>query len=367
MNVDFLDLKQQYLSIKDEIDAAMSEVIASSAFIKSKPVADFEKEFADYLGAEDVISCANGTDALEICLRGFNIGAGDEVLVPAMSWISTSEVVATAGATPVFVDIDAETFCIDISKIEEKISNKTKAIIPVHLYGHPADMQTILEIAQKHKLKVIEDCAQAHGAEIDGKKVGTFGDAATFSFFPTKNLGAFGDAGAIVVKNIDLKNKISAIANHGQEERHEHILHGRNSRMDGIQAAILSVKLKHLDKWGKMREQVARHYCKELGQLKNISLPKEQPLTKHAYHLFVIKTEKRDELKEFLEARQITTLIHYPKALPFQLCYKEYGFRETDFPIASKIQKQILSLPFYPEISEEAIHHVSQNIKDFPF
>ncbi|MDT0675955.1 DegT/DnrJ/EryC1/StrS family aminotransferase [Autumnicola musiva] len=367
MTIDFLDLHKQYLSIKDEVDVAMTKVIASSAFIKSSPVTTFENEFAAYLKAEHVVSCGNGTDALEICLTAFGIGEGDEVLVPAMSWISTSEVVATRKATPVFVDIDAETYCIDVSKIEDKITEKTKAIIPVHLYGHPADMMGIIELAKKYNLKVIEDCAQAHGTEINGKKVGTFGDAATYSFFPTKNLGAFGDAGAIVVKDTNLKLKILAIANHGQEERHKHITHGRNSRMDGIQAAVLSVKLKYLEKWINLRRKIANQYKEELTGMENIKLPVEASAAKHAYHLYVIRAENRDGLKKNLQEKGIATMIHYPKALPFQLCYQDYDFEEVHFPVASKVQNEILSLPFYPEFSTEALKYVAMNIKDFYF
>ncbi len=365
MKVNFLDLKPQYISLKQEIDDAIANVINETAFIKSKPVSDFEVNFGKYLGAEHVVSCGNGTDALEISLAAFEIGKGDEVLVPAMSWISTSEVVATAGATPVFVDIDPRTYCIDISEIEKKITKRTKAIIPVHLYGHPADMLKIMQMAKKHDLKVIEDCAQAHGAEINGKKVGTFGDVATFSFFPTKNLGAFGDAGAIVAKDKLLRDKISAIANHGQEERHKHILHGRNSRMDGIQAAILNVKLKYLDNWLLERHSMAKQYTGLLQDVPEIDLPFTESSMTHGWHLFVIKLKSRDQLKTFLEGKSVQTMIHYPKALPFQPCYSSMNNQVKDFPIARRIQDRILSLPFYPGMPMNEIEYVCNCIKKF--
>ncbi|MGB5944425.1 MAG: DegT/DnrJ/EryC1/StrS family aminotransferase [Leeuwenhoekiella sp.] len=365
MKVDFLDLSKQHQPIAEKLNAAIADVIHRSAFIKSEEVALFEERFAAYLGADHVVACANGTDAIEIALRAFNIGPGDEVLVPAVSWISTSEVVATAGAKPIFVDIESTTFCIDASKIEEKITARTKAIIPVHLYGHPADMQAILKIAGKNKLKVIEDCAQAHGAEINGKKVGTFGDAATFSFFPTKNLGAFGDAGAMVFHYLKMKIKASAIANHGQTERHNHTLHGRNSRMDGLQAAVLLVKLKYLDKWIQERRIIANWYYEELNPVKDIVLPSEKEWAAHAYHLYVIRSPKRDDLMNHLKENGISTLIHYPKALPFQPCYATENYQTDDFPVAAKVQEQILSLPFFPGLSRKEVQYVCDQIKNF--
>ncbi len=365
MKVDFIDLSEQHNPIRKELDRAISEVIDNSAFIKSQVVANFEEEFAKYLNVDYVVSCGNGTDAMEIILKAYDIGSGDEVIVPVMSWISTSEVVATAGAKPIFVDVSPRTFCIDEDKIEAKISSKTKAVIPVHLYGHPAAMKSIIAIAKKHKLKVIEDCAQAHGAEIGGKKIGSFGDAASFSFFPTKNLGAFGDAGAIVSNNTDLKTKVRAIANHGQIERHKHVLHGRNSRMDGLQAAVLGVKLKYLDNWLQKRRELASIYREELQSLGKIVLPTEGKSTSHAYHLYVIKAENREGLKKFLSERGVSSMIHYPKALPFQDCYKAEKYSSKDYPIAAELQEKILSLPFYPGMSKEKALYVCEQIKNF--
>jgi len=367
MKVDFLDLSAQHNPIREELNLAIAGVINKSQFIKSSLVREFEKAFANYLEVQHLLSCGNGTDALELALNAFGIGQGDEVIVPAMSWISTSEVVVTAGAKPVFVDIDENSNCIDTSKIEEKVTSETKAIIPVHLYGHPANMPEINRIAKKHSLLVIEDCAQAHGAEINGKKIGTFGDAATFSFFPTKNLGAFGDAGAVIFKDEKYKAKASAIANHGQIKRHQHSLHGRNSRMDGLQAAVLLVKLQELDRWNKERLDLAKRYHSELKNVSSISLPEIPDNELHVFHLFVIGTEKRNKLKLFLANQGIQTMIHYPKALPFQPCYSANNYKPEDFPIAYDAQQTILSLPFYPGMSEKQVTYVCDNIKEFKF
>jgi len=365
MKIDFLDLSTQHDPIRDELNNAINAVIDKSHFIKSPPVERFEKEFLKYIGGNYIVSCGNGTDALEITLRSFEIGFGDEVIVPAMSWISTSEVVATAGAKPVFVDIEKDSYCIDVSKIEEKITSKTKAIIPVHLYGHPANMPEINRIAKKHALVVIEDCAQAHGAEINGEKAGTFGDAATFSFFPTKNLGAFGDAGAIIFKNKKIKDLAATISNHGQKERHHHILNGRNSRMDGMQAAILTVKLNYLEKWNRERKDLASIYLQELKTLTKIKLPNSHYNMEHVYHLFVIAVKKRNELHNYLKDKGISTMIHYPKALPFQACYTEYNYSSEIFPVAFAAQESILSLPFYPGMTKTQVFYVCNQIKEF--
>lgn len=365
MNIPFLDLHAQYLSIKDEIDTAIADTIRDSAYIKSPSVSRFEDEFAQFLGARHVVACGNGTDAIEILLAAMGIGEGDEVLVPAMSWISTSETVATAGATPVFVDIRPDTYVIDERLIAEKITAKTKAIIPVHLYGCPANMTVIMELAKKHNLKVIEDCAQAHGAEIDGQKIGTFGHAATFSFFPTKNLGAYGDAGAMVTNDQALAETAKSITNHGQQERHTHRLNGRNSRMDGMQAAILSVKLKHLNRWTEKRIRKAALYSSQLQDSDTIQIPTKPDIAKHVYHLYVIQLENREALREYLSVQGISTLVHYPKALPFQPCYDYQNNTTSDFPVAAQIQDSVVSLPLYPELEDDVIVHIAETIKKF--
>jgi len=362
MKVPFVDLYAQYLTIKKDIDQAIENVIKNSSYIGGGAINNFEKSFADYLGLSNIVACANGTDSIEILLQSFGIGKGDEVIVPAASWISTSEAVTTVGAAPVFVDIEEEYFTIDVSLIEKAITPKTKAIIPVHLYGHPADMPAIMAIAKKHNLIVIEDCAQAHGAAIKGKKVGTFGDASSFSFYPGKNLGAYGDAGCMATNDVAIATKARMIANHGQQGKHNHIIEGRNSRLDGLQAAILSVKLPYLEKWTEARIKNAASYSTHLAS-KNIILPKTKPGYRNVFHLYVIKTDGRDELKNSLQQNDIETAIHYPIALPFLPCYQNRNFKPQDFPVAFACQSKILSLPMFAELSIDQIEKVAGVIK----
>lgn len=362
--ISFLDLNRQYKSIQAGIDNAISTVIKDSAYIGGQNVSTFEKCFAEFLGIKHCIGCANGTDSIEILLKSFGITDGDEVIVPAISWISTSEAVSSVGAIPIFVDIDEDFFTIDLKQIESKITSKTKAIIPVHLYGQPVDMIKLMDIAKKHSLIVIEDCAQAHGTEFNGKLIGTFGDAASFSFYPGKNLGAYGDAGGMVTNNDDIAKKARRLANHGQEGKHNHIEEGRNSRLDGLQAAILNVKLPYLTNWINGRNLVANNYNNGISNSK-IKLPKVLEHGKHSYHLYVIRTDKRDELQVYLKENQIDTAIHYPKALPFLNCYKGRGFSENDFPVAAKIQHEILSIPMYPELLDNEIQFIIQAINNF--
>ena len=362
--IPFVDLKAQYRSIQEEIDEAIKNVINETAFIGGKYAAKFEVEFAAFLNVRHCIACANGTDSLEILLKAMGVGEGDEVIVPAISWISTSEAVSSVGATPVFVDIAADYYTIDISKIEAKITSKTKAIIPVHLYGQPVDMVSVMRIAKKHNLKVLEDCAQAHEAEFNGQRVGTFGDCASFSFYPGKNLGAYGDAGGMVTNDYEIARKARMIANHGQEGKHNHIIEGRNSRMDGVHAAVLSVKLKHLDKWTTLRIQHSKTYSEQLAQ-SSVTAPSVIKNGKHVFHLFVIRSEKRDELMEHLKAYDVQVAIHYPKALPFLECYTDREFKEVDYPVAAQIQGEILSLPLFPELTENQISKVTELINEF--
>jgi len=366
MNVPFVDLKKQYLGIKSEVDEAISEVINNTAFIggsNNKYVSQFEENFAKYLDIGHCVTCANGTDALEILLKAANIGNGDEVIVPAVSWISTSEAVSNVGANPVFVDIEESFHTIDPELIEEKITSNTKAIIPVHLYGCPAKMNPIIAIARKHGLFVLEDCAQAHGAVYEGAKVGTIGHAASFSFYPGKNLGAYGDAGAIVTNDSEIAQKARLITNHGQLQKHDHQLEGRNSRMDGIQAAVLDVKLNYIDSWNKLRKEKAAMYREALNR-SGVSLPTKPSYGEHVYHLFVIKAAKRDELKNKLKAKGVQTAIHYPNPLPFLKPYMD-DHRPGDFPVAYKMKDEILSLPIYPEMPKDQIIHVCDIINQF--
>ena len=359
--IQLVNLKRQYLAIKDEIDSSINKVIEDTTFIGGGTVKEFETNFKKYIGVNHCISCANGTDSIEILLKALSIGKGDEVIVPAISWISTSEAVSSVGAKPVFVDIDPDYYTIDLTKIEKKITNKTKAIIPVHLYGQPVDMTKLMVIAKKHSLKVIEDCAQAHGAEFNSKKVGSIGDCASFSFYPGKNLGAYGDAGAMLTNDSEIAEKARMIANHGQKEKHNHIIEGRNSRMDGIHAAVLNVKLNYLNRWTNKRIEIAENYDSLLSK-SSITCPKKIKDGKHVYHLYVIRTSKRNKLKKELDKKGISSAIHYPTALPFLECYKYLNYTKDDFPIAYSYTKQILSLPIYPELTNKEIKFITDNI-----
>jgi dTDP-4-amino-4,6-dideoxygalactose transaminase len=363
MIIPFVDLNAQYKSIKDDIDKVVSECIAGGIFIKGQAVLDFENAFAGYLGARYCSGCGNGTDALEIILKSLNIGAGDEVIVPAMTWISTAEAVNNVGAEPVFVDINIDTYNIDHTKIEEKITQRTRAIIPVHLYGCPADMDEINNIAEKYRLFVVEDCAQAHGAEYRGKKVGTFGIASAFSFFPSKNLGAYGDGGAIVTNNAGLHETVKKISNHGQlKTKHEHSLIGRNSRLDSLQASILNVKLAYLDKWNSRREQVAKYYKSRLSVRQDIILPELPENSKHVFHLFVIRCKNREKVTGLLNEKNIAWAIHYPRPLPFLDAYMYKKHDPAEFSVSCQVTTEIISLPMYPEITETQLNFICDQI-----
>jgi len=367
MKIPFVDLKAQYFSIQDEIDTAIKNVIADTAFVggsSNKYTNTFEKDFSTFLNINHVVSCANGTDSLEIILEAYGIKSGDEVIVPALSWISTSEAVGRTGAKPVFVDVCEDTLLIDLEKIESKITTKTKAIIPVHLYGNAVNMPAIMDMAAKHNIAVIEDCAQAHQATYKGAMVGTFGHAASFSFYPGKNLGAYGDAGCIVTDSEEIANTCRMIANHGQLEKHKHLMEGRNSRMDGLHAAILSVKLKYLIGWNNKRKQNAL-ILNGLINTEKISLPVINKDASHVFHLYVIKHDKRDELKRYLSELGIETAIHYPNALPFLKAYEASGYLPSDFPVAFSETKKILSLPMFPELSEAQIQYIATALNAF--
>jgi dTDP-4-amino-4,6-dideoxygalactose transaminase len=364
--IPLVDLNAQYIEIKEEIDAAINECIIEGNFIKSKIVTDFENAFKEFIGTNYCVGCGNGTDALELILKSLNIGAGDEVIVPALTWIATAEAVNNVGAQPVFVDIDQNTYTIDANKIEEKVTKNTRAIIPVHLYGCPADMDEIIRIAGKFHFFIIEDCAQAHGAVYKGSKVGTFGIASSFSFFPSKNLGAFGDAGAVVTDNEELADRVRKIANHGQlYTRHSHSIIGRNSRLDSIQAAILNTKLHYLNKWNQNRIKAAKYYLSKLKGIKTIVLPSISPDAIHVFHLFVIRTDRREELIQALKNNGIATAIHYPTPLPFLEAYNYKHHKLEDFPVAVNISREILSIPVYPEISNIQLDTICDSISEF--
>jgi dTDP-4-amino-4,6-dideoxygalactose transaminase len=363
MKIPFVDLHAQYLSIKPEIDAAMAEVIAGSAYIRGPQVEAFEQAWAKTLGVKHCVSSANGTDAIYIAMRGLGLKSGDEVITTAHSWISTSETITQAGGRVVFCDTDDETFTINPALIEAKITPRTVGIIPVHLYGQPADMDAIMAIARKHKLWVIEDCAQAHLARFKGKLVGTFGNAATFSFYPGKNLGAYGDAGCATTNDDQLADWMATYARHGGKG--EHVMEGINSRMDGLQGAVLNVKLPHLAAWTQARQRIAARYDELLDGVGDVVTPKVAAGREHVYHLYVIRTQKRDALKKHLADAGIATVLNYPKALPFYPAYSYLGHKPADFSVAHGNQSRILSLPIFPEMSEGMISYVVGQISGF--
>lgn len=364
MRVPFADLSAQYQAHKQEFDAALAAVIARNAFIGGEFVREFEKAYADKYGVGHCISCANGTDAIYIVLRMLGIGAGDEVITTAASWISTSETITQAGAKPVFVDVD-DYFLLDVDQVEQRITPRTRAVIAVHLYGQAAPMDRLEKLCRARGLKLIEDCAQSHFAEWQGRRVGTIGDAATFSFYPGKNLGAWGDAGAIVTNDADLARKCRMYANHGALVKHQHEIEGINSRLDGLQAALLTAKLRHIDEWTAGRRRVAEGYARSLAGIPGIDLPRVRNGATHVWHLYVIRAQRRDELKAFLAKRDIETAVHYPTALPLLPAYEYLGYQAEQLPRAAANQATILSLPMFPEMTDAMIDHVARSIREF--
>ncbi|MEO6362319.1 MAG: DegT/DnrJ/EryC1/StrS family aminotransferase [Caldimonas sp.] len=349
--VPFADLHAQYLGIKTEIDAAIADVIRTSAFIRGPHVQRFEQAFAAAVGAGHCVSCANGTDSLYIAMHSLGVQPGDEVIAPAHSWISTTETITQAGGTVVFCDTDADTYTIDPAQIEAKITPRTVGIVPVHLYGQQADMAAIMAIAEKHGLWVLEDCAQAHLATIGGRKVGSFGVAASYSFYPGKNLGAMGDAGALTTNDGALAERMAMFARHGGLTKGDHRVEGINSRLDGLQAAVLSVKLEHLPAWTEKRRALAAEYTGALASVAGVSAPVVAAGRDPVWHLYVIRHERRDALAAHLGARGIQTAVNYPVALPYVPAYARLGHQPADFPNAWRHQSRILSLPIFPEMT----------------
>jgi dTDP-4-amino-4,6-dideoxygalactose transaminase len=364
MRVPFVDLNAQYAAHKEEFDRALAAVIAKSAFVGGEFVRRFEQQFAEAYGVRHCISCGNGTDAIYIVLRMLGIGPGDEVITTAASWISTSETISQTGATPVFVDVD-EYYQLDAAQLEARITPRTRAVIPVHLYGQAAALDAIAEVCRRHNLMLIEDCAQAHFAQWQGRRVGTVGIAGTFSFYPGKNLGAWGDAGCILTNDDDLARRCRMFANHGALVKHQHEMEGLNSRLDGLQAALLTAKLAHIDEWTKKRQQIAAAYDELLAGVGDLVLPAVRPGATHVYHLYVVRTARRDELKKYLAERGIETGIHYPTALPLLPAYRRLGMTADDIPRAAANQNQILSLPIYPEMPREMLEHVAESVRKF--
>ncbi len=362
--VPFVDLAAQYSTIADEINETTSRIIQKADFILGREVRLFEEEFAAFSEARYAVGVDSGTSALELALRAYGIGPGDEVITAANSFIASALAISHAGATPVLVDVDPFTHTIDVTGIERAITSRTKAILPVHLYGHPAHMDPIRQIAEQHGLIVIEDACQAHGARYKGRRAGSLGHAAAFSFYPGKNLGAYGDGGMVVTNDADIRKRLEMLRNYGQEEKYHHLTQGFNRRLDTLQAAVLRVKLKYLEKWNAARRWQAELYHRLLAGTELV-LPSEAVGAQSVWHLYVIRTEHRDKLKQYLASRGIAAGIHYPVPIHLQPAYKNLGYKRGSFPVTEQYAQRILSLPIYAELTPELIEYVSKSILTF--
>jgi dTDP-4-amino-4,6-dideoxygalactose transaminase len=359
-----LDLKAQYQSIKDEIDAAVLGVMASGYFVLGPNVKALEAEVAEYVGCRYGVGVASGTDALRLSLAALGIGPGDEVITTPFTFVATANTISHSGARPVFVDIDPRTFNITPAQIEAAVTERTKAILPVHLYGQPAEMDAIMDIARRHNLYVVEDCAQAIGAKVDGRRVASFSDVACFSFYPTKNLGAYGDGGMVTTNNPEIAERIDVLRRQGGKVKYYHEVLGFNSRLDEVQAALLRVKLRHLDGWQAKRRRVAARYDGLLGTL-GVAIPFVRPGVTHVYHQYTVRVSRRDELHQFLKDRGIGTMIYYPLPLHLQKLYQDLGYAEGSLPVSEQAAREVLSLPMYPELTDEQIQTVMEAIGEF--
>ena len=365
MPVPFFDITRQNQSLLKDLNFALERVVQSGKYILGENVTLLEKEVANYHGAKHAIGVASGTDALHLALLANGIKPGDEVITSPFTFVATAEAIVYCGATPVFVDIEPNTFNLDPSKIKKKLTKKTKALLPVHLYGQACPMDKIMGIAQENNLKVIEDCAQAFGAEYRQKKVGTFGDAGCFSFFPTKNLGCFGDGGLVLTNNDKTAEEIKVLRGHGSRKTYHYDLIGYNSRLDEIQAALLRVKLKKLDSFIRFRRKIANFYKKKLAQIKEITLPYELPAGKHTFNQYTIRLKDRDELFEFLKTKGVSAMVYYPLSLHLQKAFSPLHHHKGSFPESELAQQEVLSLPIFPELNEDEISSVALAIKEF--
>jgi dTDP-4-amino-4,6-dideoxygalactose transaminase len=363
-NIPYLDLPAQIRSIRKEIDAAIARTLDQCSFCLGPDVAQFEKDFAQFCGAEQCVGFNSGTSALHVAMRLLELQPGDEVITTPFTFVATCWAISYVGAKPVFVDIEDATFNLDAKQVERAISPRTRAIMPVHLYGHPADLDPLLDLCRKHRLTLVEDAAQAHGAQYRGRTVGTFGAMSCFSFYPGKNLGAYGEGGALVTNNIAFAARARSLRDHGSSRRYYHDEIGYNYRMEGIQGAVLGVKLKHLDAWTRARRRVANRYHELLAGMP-LQLPREAEYALSAWHLYVVRHARRDDLKKHLEAKGIGCAMHYPVPLHMQKCYKQLGYQQGDFPVAEKAARECLSLPIYPELSEAQMERVADEIKGF--
>lgn len=364
ISIPFGNLQKQYKKYKKEIDDVIQDILYKGNFILGENVKRFEEEFAEYCGAKFGVGVGSGTEAIHLALVACGINNGDEVVTVPNTAIPTISAISAANATPVFVDIDEFSYNINPGLIEEKINKKTKIIIPVHLYGNPCDMEEILKLAKKYNLKIIEDCAQAHGTEYKGRKVGTFGDAGCFSFYPSKNLGAYGDGGMVISNDAELNHKLKLLRNYGQEKRYFGTIKGFNSRLDEIQAAILRFKLKKLDHWNELRIKIAKKYTDNFSGL-DVICPKFENSNKHVFHLYVVRVNDRDNFINYLEKNGIGALIHYPIPIHLQHAYKELNVREGSLPVTEKVSKEIVSIPIYPELEEQEVDYIISKIKEY--
>ena len=369
-NIEMVDLRTQYAKIKQDVDQALQRVIDTSAFINGEPVKSFSKNLAEYLNVNHVIPCANGTDALQIALMAMDLEQGDEIITSPFTFVATAEVIALLNLIPRFVDIDPDTFNIDVDKIENVISKRSKCIIPVHLFGQAAHLEPMMQIAQKHNLKIIEDNAQATGARYifsDGrrKRLGAIGDIGCTSFYPTKNLGGYGDGGAISTNSDQYARKLYLITNHGSDRKYYYDEIGVNSRLDSFQAAVLDIKLRYLDEYNKARQKAAEFYDANLGDIQEIQIPVRAQYSTHVFHQYTIKAERRDALKDFLASHGIPSMVYYPVPLHVSKAYGKYGYKNGDFPVAEKVAQQVLSLPMHSELEEEQLEFITKNIKSF--
>jgi dTDP-4-amino-4,6-dideoxygalactose transaminase len=365
MNIPFLDLKAAYQELQAELDFAARRVMESGWYILGEEVEAFEREFARYCGAKHCVGVGNGLDALILILRGYGIGPGDDVVVPANTYIASWLAVSYVGATPLPVEPNPETCNIDPDKIEDVLTPRTKAIMPVHLYGQPAEMEKIVAIGRRHGLRVVEDAAQAHGAASQGGRTGNLGDGAGFSFYPTKNLGAFGDAGAVATNDDELADRIRVLRNYGSRTKYQNEVKGINSRLDPLQAACLRVKLKHLDKWNQRRQTIAGRYLQELADIPDLNLPVAAKGAQSCWHLFVVRHPRRDALQQHLKQAGIATLVHYPIPPHLSGAYAERGWNPEDFPIAENLAATVLSLPMGPHLNDEAVTQVIRSLHEF--
>lgn len=365
MKIPFLDLKTQYKQIEHEVMPMITSAMAEGAFIGGEQVSCFEEEFAKFCDSNYCVGVNSGTDALRFALMAIGVGPGDEVITVPNTFIATTEAISQVGAKPVFVDVYPDTCNMDVSKIEEKISKNTKAIIPVHLYGQPADMDKILTIAQQNSIAVIEDACQAHGAHYKNKTAGSMGAVGCFSFYPGKNLGAFGEGGGIVTQDEAIAQKIRMIRDHGQRKKYFHDLEGYNGRLDAIQAGVLRIKLKRLDDWNESRRQNSAYYTELLSEIPSVTLPMEAEFARSVYHLYVIQIDDRDGLQNHLNSKGVASGLHYPLPLHLQKAYDHLGYKKGDFPVAENIADRLLSLPMFPELTREQIEYVVQSIKEY--